>query len=656
MLNEDRYDAAARGCLESAAGYAELGGFARIHGSHIVVAVLEAERDALDRIFQEKLGGLRAETLEECLRDILDIAEKDADDDAPDFPEEGLPDTENLYDTATSLLQRGDELAAKWSLSTVSPLSLLAAGLEVPDPYLEEALGDVDVSSEEIPSVVEELATCSDAAAAQKPIQVFVDGQVSWSSLGPLAAEALQALVPRAARRRLRDADLLRSLLSRESRLVEALYLWGMPVSRMRARLASMTGAGEDESSHSGELREDQLRRLLRRVMNAAADMARAERLALISESHLLRAHMDSVAAGTGNIYERLGIDTRRLYEYLATHREDRESVKPEPAKQPVGEIEDIPAYLRSRVIDQEAAIERAAKALMVMRTGLGAPNQVSGKFLFLGATGVGKTELARTMAEVAFGPVDGVPEAHFIKIDCGNLMQQHHISQLLGASPEYAGYGEGGRLTNALGEKPNSVVLFDEAEKAHPSIWQSLLPLFDEGIVRAPDGVVRDARRCVLVLTSNEGYKEAAAKFNIWEKDWEEVKSEVEEFVWEHLHKYFSPEFLGRIGRENVIFFSHFRRESYTLLLQQKLREFLEEPAMTRCQIEISGLADGSGVLKMMTDMAWERRAEGARPVKRLIEEQIRAQIVAATIAEPGRTHFRFVAREGSCIIELES
>jgi len=460
MLSEERYDAAARRCLESAMGHAELSGFARIHCSHIVLAGFEAEREFLDRILQKKFAGLRAETVEDCLRDILEIAGPNSSDGAAAFPGAGLPGADHLDNTAVSLLQRSEELTTQWALPAVPVAALIAAGLQAPDAYLAEALGDVDVKQAELSSLVEELANRCAGDSAASAIEVFAaDGQVRWPSFGPLAREALQALAPRAAVRVLRDADLLHSLMSRDSRLAEALHIWRLPVARIRATLAAMTGGAAGEPGGATELHKDRIGRLLRSVMAAAAEIARAERCGLISESHLLRAHLDSVAGGSGNIYERLGIDTRRLHGYLSSYPQDREIAEPEPAEETIGEVEDIPAYLRSRIIGQEAAIERASRALMVMRTGLGSPKAVAGKFLFLGATGVGKTELARAMAEVAFGPESGVPDAHFIKIDCGNLTQQHHISQLLGASPEYAGYGEGGALTNALGNKPASVV-----------------------------------------------------------------------------------------------------------------------------------------------------------------------------------------------------
>ena len=256
------------------------------------------------------------------------------------------------------------------------------------------------------------------------------------------------------------------------------------------------------------------------------------------------------------------------------------------------------------------------------------------GVFLFLGATGVGKTELARAIADIAFGTKPGSKDSHLILINCGALKEGRDIVQLLGAPQGLKGYKEGA-LTNGLRDKGNRcVILFDEVEKAHPEVWQSLLQLFDEGVVIEADGTQYDATGCVLVATSNLGYKEAIAKFNLFERPASELRQlqpKVEDFIWKQVVEYFSPEFRGRFGRENVIFFNHFTREAYLSMMQSQGAALKEEMAKRDIRIEID-----PAVYEALAKLAWGKRTEGARPVRRLITTHIRDRIVEARVEDP--------------------
>jgi hypothetical protein len=470
---------------------------------------------------------------------------------------------------------------------------------------------------------------------------VIRDGSLSAEAFGPLARAALRLLAPVAASRALVDTDLLWAFMTvPDSRLTYALHVLDAPVPRLRSALGQLVGSAARPAAtgSGGTIPADRLAGLIGRLCAAAAAMAHAEQCPLIAESHLIRAHIDAVAGGSGNIYERFQIDTRRLREQLAKFTTDAEAAAAPPAAKPG---QDIEAFLGGRVVNQTDAVRRAARALRRMRSGLGEPGQVMGKFLFLGATGVGKTELARAMAEIAFGVSAGAKDACMIRLDCGNFQDRRDLVQLIGASQGLVGYKEG-QLTNGLREKPRSVILFDEAEKADPAIWQSLLPLFDEGLVREADGTEYDATGCVLIATSNLGYDKAIQKFDIWHQDWDAIKEMVEEFVWRQVQQYFSPEFLGRFGRENVIFFNHFRQEDYRRIIDAQLAALAVE--MTQRGIALT-FADRAAAVDLLATLAWADRKEGARPVRRLITGHVRDQMVAARSDDPGRATFHFTA-----------
>jgi ATP-dependent Clp protease ATP-binding subunit ClpA len=541
-----------------------------------------------------------------------------------------------FLDAATIALERGERLISE-KLLMLAHLKRAATG----EGSIYERWG-VDVTK------LQELLS------KQSTSSIFSGQVLQLARFGSVAKAALQSLRKKASMRKLLDSDLLLALLQQpESWVVEILFIFGCPVPEIRRTLetAGEIPASSESPTVKEDISEDQISQLLSRVIARAALMSGEEGCALVAESHLVRAHIAEVAGGSNNVYERLGIPVQQLFESLRRHTVDRE---PELVNKQAadGTIADVHGYLNERVINQPEAVDRAAKALIRMRSGLGEAGQILGKFLFLGPTGVGKTELARAMADVAFGPKPNVRDPYIIRIDCGNFQNRWDIAQLIGAAQGLVGYGEG-QLTNGLKEKPQSVILFDEAEKADRAIWQNLLPLFDEGLVRDPAGAEYDATQCILVATSNVGYSEAAAKFDVWNREWAQVQKEVQEFVWNALREYFSPEFLGRFGKENVIFFNHFTRNDYRQIFTLQVDRLEEEMKQRRLQVSVDRGANG--VLDMLVEMAWEVRFEGARPVRRLLTEHIRDQIIAARTTHPNRVKFHFICRQGSRKIVLE-
>jgi ATP-dependent Clp protease ATP-binding subunit ClpA len=640
--------------LEEARELARLAGRPVVEAGHLVLALLGRPESALDALLQRRFDGLRAATLADSLRDILMLAVEGQGMPAGTLATDGPPRPAELAAEARAGLARAAAAAGVDGFAAVTVLGLTRTLLERPPPEVVEAFQDAGVGAAEIESLARQIAAAG-ASAARPPSLFQEGGGLDLSRLGPAVRKAVACLACRAALDgdlQATDSDLLACLLAGEdSRLAEALLVMGISPAAIRRDLERGRSAGTDAPAGAAVApSESQLSRLLRRLFEDAAVLAAAENRPLVSESHLLRVHLDRVGGGTGNLYQRLGIDVPRLRALLQRYAEDRE---PAGGGAPVSAeaVDDLAGALRSTVINQEEAIERVLPAVKRLRAGLAEPGRPLGVFLFLGPTGVGKTELARGIATLAFGAHPAAKDAHLIRLDCGNFKERRDLVQLVGASQGLVGYKEG-QLTNGLRDKPRSVLLFDEAEKAHPEVWQSLLPLFDEGLVREADGTEYDATGCILVATSNLGYQEAIQELHLWQQDLGAqgtLPQEVRDLVWRRVEEYFSPEFRARFGRENVIFFRHFDRASYRAIVRLQAARLIAEMAGRGLSVEVP-----DPVVDLLAELAWQDRPDGARPVRRLVTRHLRDPIVEAVLADRQRTDFFFVALEGRGEVRL--
>jgi len=264
----------------------------------------------------------------------------------------------------------------------------------------------------------------------------------------------------------------------------------------------------------------------------------------------------------------------------------------------------DMETVLRERVIGQEEALRAVSGAVRRARAGLQDPDRPIGSFIFLGPTGVGKTETARALAEFLFDD-----ERAMVRIDMSEFMEKHSVSRLIGAPPGYVGYDEGGYLTEAVRRRPYSVVLFDEIEKAHPDVFGALLQILDDGRLTDGQGRTVDFRNAVLIMTSNIGSEHIV---ELSESDQPEIERRVDEALRAH----FKPEFLNRVD-ETIVFHPLSRDEFHRIVDIQlgRLRARLQE---RRLEIEISESA---------RDLLSERGYDahyGARPLKRVIQRMI--------------------------------
>jgi ATP-dependent Clp protease ATP-binding subunit ClpB len=259
---------------------------------------------------------------------------------------------------------------------------------------------------------------------------------------------------------------------------------------------------------------------------------------------------------------------------------------------------------LHERVIGQDEAIAAVANAIRRSRSGLSDPNRPTGSFLFLGPTGVGKTELCKALAGFLFDSED-----HLIRIDMSEFMEKHSVARLIGAPPGYVGYEEGGYLTEAVRRKPYSVLLLDEVEKAHPDVFNVLLQVLDDGRLTDGQGRTVDFKNCVIVMTSNIGSHKIQSMVG---RDAEDIK----DAVWDELKNHFRPEFLNRI--DETVVFHGLDAQHIEKIAKIQLRILQQRLAKMDLTLQVSDAALAE-LAKVGFDPVF-----GARPLKRAIQQRI--------------------------------
>ncbi|MBE7086460.1 MAG: ATP-dependent chaperone ClpB [Clostridiales bacterium] len=397
-------------------------------------------------------------------------------------------------------------------------------------------------------------------------------------------------------------------------------------LSELRAQYAEMKAKWENEKNSIGKTQK------LREELEAAnAQLEKAQReYDLETASKLQYGKIPELKKAIEECekLETAGVGTKRTENSLL-----RDKITEEEIARIVGRWTGIPVAklmegerdkllrldetLHARVIGQEEAVQAVADAILRSRAGIADPNRPIGSFLFLGPTGVGKTELAKTLARSLFDD-----EKNMVRIDMSEYMEKYSVSRLIGAPPGYVGYDEGGQLTEAVRRKPYSVVLFDEVEKAHPDVFNVLLQVLDDGRITDGQGRTVDFKNTVIILTSNLG---SAAILEGIEENGEistAAKTEVERL----LKTSFRPEFLNRL--DEIVFFKPLTKTEIgkiVLLLTEELAKRLEEKQLT--------LTISDNAVQYIIDKGYDP-VYGARPLKRYIQRALETMLAKAILS----------------------
>ena len=275
----------------------------------------------------------------------------------------------------------------------------------------------------------------------------------------------------------------------------------------------------------------------------------------------------------------------------------------------------ELPSIMHKRVIGQDNAVNRVCDAILRSRAGIVDPNRPIGSFMFLGPTGVGKTELAKTLAENLFDD-----ERNIVRIDMSEYMEKYSVSRLIGAPPGYVGYDEGGQLTEAVRRKPYSVVLFDEIEKAHPDVFNILLQILDDGRVTDSQGRTVDFKNTIIIMTSNLG---SSIILDSIEKDGV-VTNEAEDEVHNLLKQQFRPEFVNRL--DDIIIFKPLTKDEVTKIVDLLVAKLASRLADKQLKLVVTDSAK-----KYIVDNGYDP-VYGARPLKRFMQHSVET-LVATTI-----------------------
>ena len=280
--------------------------------------------------------------------------------------------------------------------------------------------------------------------------------------------------------------------------------------------------------------------------------------------------------------------------------------------------IINLPEILHKRVIGQEEAVEKVSEAIIRSRAGIGDPKRPIGSFMFLGPTGVGKTELAKSLAEALFDD-----EHNIIRIDMSEYMEKYSVSRLIGAPPGYVGYEEGGQLTETVRRKPYSVVLFDEIEKAHPDVFNILLQVLDDGRITDSQGRTVDFKNTIIIMTSNLGSDYILEGIQDNGEISEKAKDEVEKL----LKSNFRPEFLNRL--DEIVFYKPLMKDEISKILELLIKDLERRLEDKQIKLELTQSAKD-----YLIDNGYDE-IYGARPLKRFVQKKLETLIAKKIIMQ---------------------
>ena len=288
--------------------------------------------------------------------------------------------------------------------------------------------------------------------------------------------------------------------------------------------------------------------------------------------------------------------------------------------------LKEMPSAIKESVIGQDETVDRVVKNIRRNRLGLRKSNHSAGNFIFIGSTGVGKTHLAKQLAKYLYGSED-----EMLRFDMSEYQSEIDSAKLLGSAPGYVGYKESGLLVRGLDKKPESVILFDEIEKAHPRVYDVLLQLLDEGFITGSDGKKRDATKCLIIFTSNIGVrsaKEMSSPLGFTTDANKKKDQKKEDIIRKALNKRFSPEFLNRL--DGICYFNSLDKETLTKILYKELEDMnVNIKSITGKEVRITKSVEDWLIEKV------ESEDNGARPIIRMLQQDIEEEIANLYVEE---------------------
>lgn len=320
----------------------------------------------------------------------------------------------------------------------------------------------------------------------------------------------------------------------------------------------------------------------------------------------------------------------------------DMEKIVEEKTGIPVGDLKEkeqtqlknLADDLNKRVIGQQEAVEKVSKAIRRNRIGLGKVNRPIGSFLFVGPTGVGKTELAKQLAYELFGSTDAM-----IRFDMSEYMEKHSVSKLIGSPPGYVGYEEAGQLTEKVRRNPYSLILLDEIEKAHPDVLHMFLQILDDGRLTDAKGRTVSFKDTIIIMTSNAGAGKIEASVGFGAAIEGRTKS-----VLGQLNQFFTPEFLNRF--DGIVEFKALSKENLLLILDLMLSEVNEQLARQEIHVDVD-----NAVKEKLVEFGYNP-AMGARPLRRVIQDKIEDQVAECYLDNPNKKHMQSILNDNDEII----
>jgi ATP-dependent Clp protease ATP-binding subunit ClpB len=445
---------------------------------------------------------------------------------------------------------------------------------------IDEAASRLRIENDSLPSELDSIR--------RKIMQMEIERQALKKETDEASKRQLEKIEKQLAELKAQDGELTARWES-EKKLIERVKSIKERISAVQAEFEEAQRRGDLE--RAARLKYETLPALQKQLSEAEETLAKSDGTSLI-HNEVTEEHIAQIVS------EWTGIPVSRL---MAAQRQRLLNMEEE---------------IKRRVVGQEEAVSAICNAVRRNRAGLGDPNRPIGVFLFLGPTGVGKTELAKALAEFLFNDPNSM-----IRIDMSEFMEPHSVARLIGAPPGYVGYEEGGRLTEAVRRKPYSVVLLDEIEKAHPDVFNVLLQVFDDGRLTDGKGRTVDFKNTVIIMTSNFASQQILQLTEQKGADWE-----IEAHVKEALKKHFKPEFLNRI--DEIIIFHMLRPEHLEKIVDIQLGYLAERLKARNLEVEFTDAARKL-LLKEGYDPAF-----GARPLKRVIQQRLENPLAAELIA----------------------